>query len=279
MFESEIQTRQILRRDNEKIAKIFNSIGEKHRLLILSELLEGTIEYKKLLEITGLSKTALSHHLSILCKNKLINQITRGSYRLSEDGHNLLISLTDSYIVSDWKKSRESERRIELIRNIYKSEGKMKEDYKIVELPVMKVACFRAISETPEHDSINKLADWVKHKVYMSDMDKHPIYGFDRPDLTKNEKIRAYEIWVKVDFDEEEEEDIEYKIIPPSKYVTTICKTGGDPFGTIPYAWKKLDDWVKSKGYKMGAAQCLEQHHTPGTSDDFTLTLFYPITI
>lgn len=266
-----------LTQDNEKITKILQSLSEAHRLKIISVLIEGPIEYKKLLEITGLSKTALSHHLSSLLKVKLLIQETRGSYQLTEDCYNLLTSIMDTYIASNWKKIRDAERHAELIQEIYKSERKMKEEYKLFELPIMKVACFRAISESPEYDAFNKLRDWASLKGLLEDIEKNPIYGFERPDLYKSEKIRAYEFWIKVDSDKIADKEVELRQVPSAKYATTVCKTGGEPWRTIPLAWQKLDEWVKSQGYKMGLAQCLEQHHAPGLSDDFTLTLYYPI--
>ena len=54
-------------------------------------------------------------------------------------------------------------------------------DVRIVRLPPMLVACFRALSESPENEAWNKLRMWADPRGLLDDPERHPVYGFNNP--------------------------------------------------------------------------------------------------
>ena len=238
--------------------------------------MSGEDQFNQLQDRTGLSKTAVSHHLTILSGVGLIIQHARGSYRISEDGCKLLTQILDAYTTTSWKRVKEAENRAELIHKIYGGQGKLEDlEVKIVKLPRVRVAVFTSISETPEYDAFKALGVWTAQKG-IDDLEKNPVLGFERPDLYQGQK-RAYTFWVKVPNNIKEEKNIEIQEIPGSTYATTICSIHGDPWKVIPTTWNRLDQWVKDKGYDQVGTPCLERHLTSSLKDDFTLELYYPI--
>ena len=171
-----------LEENTEKISEILTALANPVRLRILSRLLDGETEFSELQKTTGLSKTALTHHLNSLSDSEIIENPKRGLYQLKEDGRNILASIVDTYISSVWKRQQEEQRRVEFITSAYERRHRaMDLDVKIVELEPMRVASFRAISKTPEHDAMKLLAQWAQGKGYLNDLEKHPIFGFNNP--------------------------------------------------------------------------------------------------
>jgi len=233
---------------------------------ILIALLEGTKAFSNLQDTTELGKTALSHHLNILVESGVINQVSRGNYELSDDGYNALTSMGDVYAASQWKREKEASKRVDLIRLAHskRRENELTElEVKIVELEPMRVASFRAVSESPENDAFQKLYAWTQSKGLLDDLKKHPVYGFDNPSPSPGKKNYGYEFWIKID-DEYEDHEVEIKDVHGAKYAVTTCYNLKD----IGETWKRIDEWALINGYEMGEAQCLEKAHDPAASEE-----------
>ena len=249
-----------------EITKILSALANEKRLQILTALLDGAKTFKELQNTSTLGKTALSHHLNILVEAGIILLVSRGNYELSDDGFNTLSAMGDVYVTSRWKKEKTASKRVDLIRLAHskRSEHIMNEiDVRIVELEPMRVASFRAISESPENDAFQKLYTWAQPKGLFNDLIKHPVYGFDNPSPTPGKKTYGYEFWIKVD-EGFKDNAIKTKDVPGAKFAVTTCYELKD----IGETWKKLDEWVAVNGYEFGGAQCLEKSHDPEASED-----------
>ena len=263
-----------LEENTEKISEILGALANPIRLRILSKLLYGETEFSTLQEATGLSKTALIHHLNNLSDSDIIENPKRGLYTLKEDGKNILASIVDTYTGSLWRKHQEEQRRAEFITKAYERRHRAMElDVKIVELEPMRVASFRAISETPEHDAAKLLTQWAQGKGFLNDLEEHPIFGFNNPNPTKGKKEYGYEFWIKVD-DDYSEENVTVKDIQGGRYAVTTCYH----LSEIGELWMRLFNWVKDNGYEFREAECLEKPQIFNASDDeLVLDLYEPI--
>lgn len=264
-----------LEENTEQLSNILNALANPIRLKILSTLLKGETEFSTLQETTELSKTALTHHLTTLTEAQIIENPRRGSYRIREDGLNILTNIVDTYQTTLWKQQQEEQRQAMLIRKMYeRRHDEMELDVKIVTLEPMRVASFRAVSESPEHEAAEMLLGWATGKGYLNDLENHPVYGFNNPNPSKERKEYGYEFWIKVD-EEYKEEGINLKDVAGGRYAVTTCRD----LGEIGELWMKLDSWVQENGYEYRKeAECLEKTHNLGASDDqLVLDLYAPI--
>ena len=264
-----------LEENTAQLSNLLNALGNPHRLKILSTLLKGETEFSILQETTELSKTALNHHLTTLTEAQIIENPRRGSYRLREDGEKILTSIVDTYQTTLWKQQQEEQHQAELIRKMYeRRHDEMELDVKIVTLEPMRVASFRAVSESPEHEAAEMLIEWATGKGILGDLEKHPIYGFNNPNPMKGKKEYGYEFWIKVDEDYNEE-NISVKDIPGGRYAVTTCRD----LSEIGELWMSLSNWVKENGYEFRQeAECLEKTHNIGAADNqLVLDLYEPI--
>lgn len=95
----------------EDIAQVMGSLSSRSRLLILSNLLRSPASFTQLRSATGLSKTALAHHLNILVQSRLVNHPGRGRYELSPEGAEMVETLIAVYAHSMSMLGLESRRR------------------------------------------------------------------------------------------------------------------------------------------------------------------------
>lgn len=260
-----------LKEYGDHISQLLNAVANTNRVQITSLLLEDKMEFSKLQDITGLSKTALSHHLKILEKSGIISNPARGQYEITGDGIALLTSIGDSYIKTKWREEEESRRRVEQFSNAYRRRKGM--EVKIVELEPMRVASFRALSETPEHDAAQMLATWAQERGYMDDLEKNPVFGFNNPNPSEGKKEYGYEFLVKVS-DKFDEEGVNIKDVEGGRYAVTTCES----LNIIGEKWMQLVEWLKKSEYQFRDADCLEKTHDFGASDeDLVLDLYLPI--
>ncbi len=253
------------------ISQLLNAVANEHRVQIASQLIEDSKEFGTLQKETGLSKTALSHHLKILEDSGIISNPSRGLYEITADGVNLLSSIGDSYVQTKWREEEESRRRAERFSNAYRRRKGM--EVKIVELPSMRVASFRAISESPEHEAAQKLASWAEGKGLLKDLEKNPVFGFNNPNPIEGKKEYGYEFWIKVD-DGYEEEGVLFKDIEGGRYAVTTSES----LSIIGERWMQIIEWVKNSEYEFREAECLEKTHDFSASDDeLVLDIYIPI--
>ncbi len=260
-----------LKNYGEHISHLLNAMANTHRVQIISLLIEEKAEFSKLQEVTGLSKTALSHHLKILEESGIIENPSRGLYEITEDGVSILTSIGDSYVKTKWREEEESRRRAERFSNAYRRRKGM--EVKIVETQPMRVASFRAISESPEHEAAKLLADWAQGKGLLDDLEKNPVFGFNNPNPTEGKKEYGYEFWIKVD-DDFEEEGITIKDIEAGSYAVTTSES----LSIIGERWMQIIEWVKNSEHEFRDAEFLEKTHDfSAAEDELVLDLYVPI--
>lgn len=105
----------ILSESAKEVAELLRSAAHPARIQILASLLRGDHDFSKMMQEAELSKTAFANHLKRLIDKKLVQRISRGEYRLTVDGKELLGAATTIYKNS---AQRENE-RIELLRRRY----------------------------------------------------------------------------------------------------------------------------------------------------------------
>jgi DNA gyrase inhibitor GyrI len=139
----------------------------------------------------------------------------------------------------------------------------------IVELEPMTVASVRAISMSPEEDTLKKLVAFAKPRGFLDNLKKHPIFGFNNPNPSKQGKEYGYEFWMKVDPKTEVAGEVELKKFDGGLYAVTKCNLTQEAqsdflreHGQLE-SWYRLVEWLKSSQYKMADHQCLEKALNP----------------
>ncbi|MCK4896425.1 MAG: winged helix-turn-helix transcriptional regulator, partial [Candidatus Heimdallarchaeota archaeon] len=95
----------------EGFSVILSSLGNKKRLYIMSLLLDGPKLLTSLEKKLKLGKTAVAHHINLLLSSKLIERVTRGEYKISDDGLEFLRENFNIYTSSSFKSKEEAEQR------------------------------------------------------------------------------------------------------------------------------------------------------------------------
>ncbi|MHA2140349.1 MAG: effector binding domain-containing protein [Candidatus Thorarchaeota archaeon] len=254
------------------------------RMEILTSLHREPKEFSELLEISGLSKTGLAHHLNRLVESGIIVHVSRGLYEISSDGAEFLRSITDAYASSKRRQDYEAARRVDYIQRVHtKRKDKMDElEVRIEKLEPMHVARFQAISKSPENDAWIKLKTWAEPRGLLDDIKKHPVFGFNNPNPSPGKREYGYEFWIKVGKGIASEGDVEIKEFEGGLFAVTTTPLKADPVYEDGHhfigAWKRLEEWIKSSKYEFGDQQCLERAHDPGASeDDLILDLYWSI--
>jgi DNA gyrase inhibitor GyrI/DNA-binding transcriptional ArsR family regulator len=277
----------ILVKFDEDIVVVLESLADKKRLQLLISLLRGPHVFSKLQAITGLGKTALAHHLKILVKTGLLKRTGRGRYELSPDGVELLHGIGGAYANSRRRRELEAIRRADYIQKIHSKRRETdvkKLNVSVIELEPMRVASVRVISETPEHDAWEKMHTWAQPKGLLEDIERHPVFGFNNPNPSPDQKEYGYEFWIRVGPDTKPADDVKIKQFEGGLYAVTTCKLKeeieSEFFQKAGYleSWKKIVDWVKTSKYKFGKHQALEKAHDPAApEDELILDLYCPI--
>ncbi|MFX1271569.1 MAG: GyrI-like domain-containing protein [Promethearchaeota archaeon] len=259
-------------------------MASKARMVILTSVYHEPQEFSELLKITGLSKTALAHHLNRLVESGIIVHASRGLYKISSDGADFLRSISAAYASSRRRQEHEAARRVDYIKRVHtKRKDKMDElEVRIERLEPMRVASVQAISKSPENEAWNKLRAWAEPLGLLDDVKKNPVFGFNNPEPSPGKEEYGYEFWIKVDDYVEPEGDIEIKEFEGGLFAVTTTPLKADPIFEDGHhfigAWKYLRDWIKSSKYEFGDQQCLERAHDPGASeDDLILDLYWSI--
>ncbi len=100
---------EILKRSPEQLADYFKTVAHPARVKILSTLLEGERGLGELVEGVGLSKNAVVNHLAILTESRLVERVSRGEYRLTVDGRDVITSAAMVYMESAVRERRQRE--------------------------------------------------------------------------------------------------------------------------------------------------------------------------
>jgi DNA gyrase inhibitor GyrI/DNA-binding transcriptional ArsR family regulator len=279
---------EILARSKKDLTEILSSLAHEKRLQIIQLLAIDERDFNELREGTGLSKTALVHHLNKMVETGILNHVDRGQYVLSDDGLALIHAIGTTYDKSDRWRNIRALRAAEFIERIHsKTTGDSTDfsDIRIVELPPMRVAYVRVISRTPENDAWAKMRTWAEAKGFFKDLENHPVFGFNNPDPSPGSKEYGYEFWIRVGPDAEAEGDIKIKEFEGGLYAVATCnlkeeieaeQAGKEGFLS---SWRRLQVWVaNSKEYKVAKHQWLERAtNPPASEDELILDLHMPI--
>jgi len=262
---------------DDDFAAILISLANKRRLQLLAALLKEGRSFQELQDATGLGKTALSHHLSLLIDTGVVKRRSRGSYELSDDGLEYLGAIADAFASSVRRRKREAARRAEHILSMYKrrSEEMGKIEAEIVRLDPMRVASFHALSESPEEDAAKMLVEWAQPRELLEDPEEHPVYGFNNPDPKPGDTVRGYEFWIRVGpgF---EADDAVVKDYPGGLFAVSRVHVK-EPWNDIPPAWKSLVEWVEASEYELDPRVCFEKSLDVQSEGEFILELYCPL--
>ncbi|NLG49716.1 MAG: GyrI-like domain-containing protein [Chloroflexi bacterium] len=149
---------------------------------------------------------------------------------------------------------------------------------RIVRLEPMRVASVYGFGAEPERIAHEKLVAWAGPRGYLDDLEHHRVFGFDNPSPSPSSPNYGYELWITVEPEVEPDGDTRIVDFAGGLYAVTRVLEIGDPYQSIPTAWKQLYTWCEDSPYRFGTHQCLEEHlRTPETSGEWTLDLYMPI--
>ena len=106
-FESRKAMERFVLESLDDIVSLLRVLDHPQRMRILAAMLSESKTFQELTEFTGLQKSALGNHLSVLQDKNLIEKMDRGLYKLSVDGESLFEHIAHSYLEN---KVREQER-------------------------------------------------------------------------------------------------------------------------------------------------------------------------
>ena len=148
----------------------------------------------------------------------------------------------------------------------------------ITDLPPLRVACFRAISRTPEDDALRVLSRWA---VGAGFTELPRTFGFDVAVSSRQVEggLRGYELWLVVPEGTQESPPVTIRDFAGGRYAAlTIHHPFDDPFAHIPTGWGALHDWVTARRLApMGEPQCLEEVVAGEGGQD--MILYYPVRV
>ena len=149
---------------------------------------------------------------------------------------------------------------------------------RIERLAPMRVASVWCFSETPRQDAWSNLSAWAESRGMRVDLDRHPVFGFNKPSPSPIGGKYGYELWIGVDQDTESEGEIVVKDFSGGLYAVTACRLHPDPARTMDEVWRRLWDWVEASGYELRSTHGLEKARNPRPfEDEFWLDLYLPI--
>ncbi len=140
----------------------------------------------------------------------------------------------------------------------------------------LHVACYRAVSQTPEDDVLRLMQDWiVRRKLPPSARS----FGFDVEVTPEQQQagLRGYELWKSVPDDAQPADGVTIRDFGGGLYaVVTIRGAFDDPFRWIPAGWQALYNWVQvSTEYRPAGHQMLEEVVARDGRRD--LDIFFPV--
>jgi DNA gyrase inhibitor GyrI len=152
-------------------------------------------------------------------------------------------------------------------------------EVRIVKLPPMRVASVHGFGREPENQAHEKLRAWAGPRGYLDDPEHHRIFGFNNPNPSPGSPNYGYELWITVGPEVKPEGEVRILGFAGGLYAVTGLLEVGDPYVTIPDAWKRLHKWCEDSKYKFGTHQWLEEHlpAKDTTWGQWTLDLYLPI--
>ena len=149
---------------------------------------------------------------------------------------------------------------------------------RVERLPSMTVASVRAFGTNPEAEAWDRLKRWADEHGFLQEMNAHPVYGFNNPPPEEGRREHGYEMWMRVDPDTDDGQDVSVKRIAGGRYVVARCKLHGDPRGSVRDVWMSLYEWIGESGsLRWRRTHELERHLGPPDDEDLELELYLPV--
>jgi DNA gyrase inhibitor GyrI len=137
----------------------------------------------------------------------------------------------------------------------------------VVRLVPMRVAVFRAFSQTPERDAWDRLRAWA------GEPDPRAVFGFNNPNPSPERKEYGYELWLRIDPSLVLDAEIEFHDCPGGLYAMAACR-----LRDIAESWRALWEWVRSSEYRWRKAHELERVLNPASpEEEMVVELYLPL--
>ncbi len=145
-----------------------------------------------------------------------------------------------------------------------------------VDLPPLPVACFRAVSRTPEDDAMKVLDQWAAGAGIT---ERPRSFGFDVEVSIEQAAagLRGYELWYVAPPGVMPAGPVTLRDFPGGRFAAmTVYEPFEDPFIHIPAGWAALQEWAIAYGLgEPGEMLCLEELvERDGMKD---LVLYHPV--
>lgn len=142
------------------------------------------------------------------------------------------------------------------------------------ELPIMRVAYYSYVGESPEREAWKVLIEWGKENGIIGKDYGYRLFGYDLPGKKPEDKIYGYETWITVPEETEESGLIKIKVVQGGLYAVTNCR-----LYDIVKAWQNFAKWLGIAAYEYGEHQWLEEHISPleKWNDNVKIDLYMPI--
>lgn len=190
--------------------------------------------------------------------------------RLDSEEHAAL-----SDIVSDRKEESGVESHTSSIEEFMKmAEFRKGLDVRIIKLKSCRVAYYRAVGKSPEHDALRVMEEWAS-KEGLLDLWSTRNFGFNNPSPSMGSEEYGYEVWLTVPQETEPSELVGTKDFSGGLYA--VINTG---LHNIGENWRSLSEWIKeSRDYECGSHQCLEEITSPDwfNESNVQLDLYFPV--
>jgi len=175
-------------------------------------------------------EAALSNAISVLIE-KLINHIQ------AEKDLAQVFSYLEMQELSTFFKHDEALQILLSERKHIMSANQL-QNVRIVRLPPMTVASYRAESETPEKDCLEVMNKFVlKNSLHKTGGFRH--FGFNNPSPSENDPIYGYEIWVTIPENLDVPKPLDKKEFGGGLYASITTK-----LGEIGERWQQLYHWA-----------------------------------
>ena len=148
------------------------------------------------------------------------------------------------------------------------------DDYEvnIIKMPARRMALVNSLSNSPEHESYQKLMTWAKEKGLVGSQSHFRWFGRDNPPPVKGKTEYGYDAMITIPENVIPEGDIRLFRIPECN-----CAVVRTELKNITVMWNYLYNWVKNSRYEI-ADHGLEELLNPFAHvDDLLFDLWLPI--
>jgi DNA gyrase inhibitor GyrI len=146
-------------------------------------------------------------------------------------------------------------------------------DFRIEQLPPMRVARFHAMGSHPELKAWAQLRKWAEPRGLLADADRHPVFGFNNPSPSPGRDEYGYEFWIRIDSGAADDGGVETMAFPGGWYAVTTQH--GFP---RPDVWLQLFESARLAACRYRATNELERPHDPLAPEaDMVFDLYLPI--